>query len=119
MRWTDFTQGSWETAAHGILYSYNLKTAKIGRECEEAICKIYKMQPLWTFNIGVVGIQQPQISGRSFFFVETCNSGGLCECNMRLYIVIASLETFLESHSLAVECTADMAFVNLCLLCTL
>lgn len=58
MRWTDFTQGSWETAAHGILYSYNLKMVKIGRECEEAICKIYKMQSLWTFNIGVVGIQQ-------------------------------------------------------------
>lgn len=96
MRWTDFTQGSWETAAHGILYSYNLKTVEMGRECEEAICKIYKMQSLRTFNIGVVGTQQLQISGRSFFFVETCNSGGLCECNMRLYIVIASLENFLR-----------------------
>jgi len=25
IRWTDFTQGSWEIAAHDILYSYNLK----------------------------------------------------------------------------------------------
>ena len=36
MRWTDFTQGSWETAAHVILYSYNLKAMKMERECEEA-----------------------------------------------------------------------------------
>jgi len=35
MRWTDFTQGSWEIAAHVILYSYSLKAMKMERKCEE------------------------------------------------------------------------------------
>lgn len=89
-----------ETAAHGILYSYNLKALKNEGENAKKLSVRFTervVPPELTLELLVFVLSFCDLPCRNVY-----NSGGLRERNVRLYIVIASWKTFLESHSLAV-----------------
>lgn len=83
--------------------SYNLKS---GRKCKELfVCvKFTKRSPSIKLISTIASAFASGFQEKILKFWERTEErlGGLQMCNMRLYIIIASLETFLESHSLAV-----------------
>lgn len=68
------------------------------------VCTIYKMQSLHKANISNIAsaFASRFQEGSCNFEREQMKDWEGCKCVICLYIIIASLETFLESHSLAV-----------------